>query len=148
MTMGNVREKNKSTFTCWGIDAANWKNLDGRSSNKTWLSACRSSWNENGLARVSTARNKSRTRSRFNQATRGLMRGPGGEGTQHRWGEWCARSSRLKCKREGLRKCVHAHIRRWVQVSTSKRINYRRTRTHIVRSFIRALPNIIGCITR
>lgn len=39
---------------------ANWKNLDERSSNKTWLSARLSSWNENGLARVSTARNKSR----------------------------------------------------------------------------------------
>ena len=41
------------------------------------------------------------------------MRGPGGEGARHRWGEWCARGSRLKCKRaKGSGKCVHVRARR------------------------------------
>lgn len=73
------------------------------------------------------------------------MRGPGDEGRQHRWGECCARGSRLKCKREGPGKCVHVYIRHGCSEVGGKRMN---DAAHARALSVYALPNIIGCITR
>lgn len=129
---------------------ANWKNLDERSSNKTWLSARLSSWNENGLARVSTARNKSRRgvdsiRPRGVQGVR--ERSIDGENGAREAVGWSANAKGSVNARTYIYISIHVYnTRRMDATFVEKGRDDACTRVSVARRC--TLPNITGCITR